>query len=83
MVGIAALVGYLLQNICFDHAGARLTRVLRATTFRSLMNMEVGFYDQPDHTLGALTSRLATDAADVSLMVGRAWGELTQFIVYV
>lgn len=82
MVGIAALVGFTLQNVCFDRAGARLTRRLRAETFRTLLRQEVGFYDEEGHTLGALTSRLAKDVADVNLMVGRAWGELAQFIMY-
>lgn len=43
----------------------------------------MGFFDEDGHSLGAITSRLATDAADVSTMVSRAWGEVTQFIAYV
>jgi ABC-type multidrug transport system fused ATPase/permease subunit len=80
---LAALFGFTMQNVCFDYAGARLTRKLRSMAFRKLLTMEVGFYDEDGHTLGALTSRLATDVADVSLMVGRAWGETAQFFVYV
>jgi hypothetical protein len=72
-----------LQNVTFDYAGARLTRKLRSSAFRALLSMEVGFYDEEGHTLGALTARLASDASDVSLMVGRAWGETAQFFVYV
>lgn len=45
--------------------------------------MKVGFYDMPGHSLGALTSRLATDASRVCSMVGTSWGELSQFISYV
>jgi hypothetical protein len=77
-----ALFGFTMQNVCFDSAGAKLTRKLRSTAFRHLLHMEVGFYDEDNHPLGALTSRLASDAADVSLMVGLGWGETAQFFVY-
>jgi hypothetical protein len=80
MVGVASLIGFGMQLISFDKAGARLTRVLRNETFQSLLRQEVGFYDEEGHSLGALTARLATDAADVTVMVSRAWGEVAQFI---
>lgn len=80
MVGVGAFIGYCFQFICFDKAGARLTRNLRNETFAILLRQEVGFYDEEGHSLGALTSRLATDVADVTMMVTRAWGEVGQFI---
>lgn len=83
IVGIAALIGFAMQLISFDKAGARLTRVIRNETFQSLLRQEIGFYDEDGHSLGALTSRLATDAADVTSMVSKAWGEVTQFVAYV
>lgn len=66
-----------------DRAGAQLTRSLRTETFRSLLRQEVGFYDDKKHTLGVLTSRLALDTADVTVMVSRAWGDVAQFVAYV
>lgn len=83
VVGIASLIGFAMQLISFDKAGARLTRVLRNETFQSLMRQEIGFYDEEGHSLGVLTARLATDAADVTVMVSRAWGEVAQFIACV
>ncbi len=61
----------------------RLTRVLRSETFGSLLRQPVSFFDEKGHSIGILTSRLATDTADVAMMVSRAWGEIAQFIVYV
>lgn len=83
MVGVASFIGFALQLLCFDKAGARLTRVIRNETFQSLLRQEIGFYDEDGHSLGALTSRLATDAADVTSMVSKAWGEVAQFIATV
>ena len=83
MVGVASLIGFGMQLISFDKAGARLTHVLRYETFQSLLHQEIVFYDEEGHSLGALTARLATDAADVTVMVSRAWGEVAQFIAYV
>lgn len=83
MIGVASFVGHCLQNIMMDHAGARLTRTLRADVFRHLLHLEVGFYDEDGHSLGALTSRLASDVADVTMMVSRAWGDVAQFVAYV
>lgn len=69
--------------VSFDKAGARLTRVIRNEAFESLLRQEVGFYDADGHSIGTITARLATDAADVALMVSKAWGEVAQFVSYV
>jgi len=80
ILGVAGFVGFAMQTMSLERIGASLTRTLRRITFQNLLNQEIGFYDQPGHTLGALTSRLATDAAHVTDMVSKAWGEIAQFV---
>eukprot|EP00026_Physarum_polycephalum_P000633 Phypoly_transcript_00634.p1 GENE.Phypoly_transcript_00634~~Phypoly_transcript_00634.p1 ORF type:complete len:1124 (+),score=212.16 Phypoly_transcript_00634:900-4271(+) len=83
MIGLANLFGFGLQYSLAEIVGARLTRVLRNEMFSSLLRQDVGFYDTPGHTIGALTGRLAKDTADATLLVSKAWGEVIQFITAV
>ncbi|KAJ3070270.1 ATP-binding cassette, sub-B (MDR TAP), member 4 [Podochytrium sp. JEL0797] len=80
-IGVGAFVFYTMQFIGFEMAGSALTRRIRVMTFKSLMRQEVGFFDDEAHTLGALTSRLALDAAKVGDLVTKVWADLTQIIV--
>ncbi|KAJ3053457.1 Multidrug resistance protein 1 [Rhizophlyctis rosea] len=81
LLGLAALVSFFMQVNTFEAAGASLTRRLRAQVFHALMRQEVGFFDEEGHSLGALTSRLATDAAAVCDMVTKTWGDIVQLFV--
>jgi ABC-type multidrug transport system fused ATPase/permease subunit len=66
--------------VMFAVAGARLTERLRAKVFSVLMTQEVGYFDDEENTLGAVTSRLATDAASVADMITKVWGDIVQLI---
>jgi ABC-type multidrug transport system fused ATPase/permease subunit len=66
------------QTYFFELAGAKMTLRLRSMTFKALMRQEVGFFDEDGHSLGALTSRLAVDAASVGEMVTKVWGDVAQ-----
>lgn len=81
VLGIAALFSFFLQVASFEVAGERFTKRFRGMLFRSLLRQEVGFYDEDEHSMGALTSRLAVDAANVNEMVTKVWGDVTQVIV--
>ncbi|KAG2188229.1 hypothetical protein INT44_000981 [Umbelopsis vinacea] len=81
VIGIAALFSFFLQVAAFEVAGERFTKRFRGMLFRSLLKQEVGFYDEDEHSMGALTSRLAVDAANVNEMVTKVWGDVTQVIV--
>ena len=101
IVAVAQLVFTLLRIGCFVVAGERLTRRLRAMTYRAILRQEVrasggvdarlqcvslrhgaihhrdcavarftntaqvSFFDDPKNSVGRLSTRLATDAADV------------------
>ena len=38
---------------------------LRLQTFYSLLRQDISYFDDPKHSTGALTTRLATDASQV------------------
>ncbi|KAJ3348517.1 Multidrug resistance protein 1 [Entophlyctis luteolus] len=81
VIGLATFVCFSLQFIGFELAGASLTRRLRLITFKAMVRQEVGFFDQEEHSLGALTSRLAIDASKVGELITKVWADLAQLIV--
>lgn len=81
VIGIAAFIGFTTQVISFETAGERYTKRLRGDIFRAFMKQEVGFYDDEDNSLGALTSKLAIDSKNVNELVTKTWGDITQIIV--
>ncbi|KAI8638525.1 putative ABC transporter protein [Parasitella parasitica] len=81
IIGIAAFVGFTTQVVSFEVAGERYTKRLRADIFRAFMRQEVGFFDDEDNSLGALTSKLAIDSKNVNELVTKTWGDITQIIV--
>ena len=62
---IAVCLCLLFQQYCFGQSGERLTKRLRLLTFQNLLRQDVAYFDDPHHATGALTARLAGDAAMV------------------
>ncbi|KAL0087186.1 P-loop containing nucleoside triphosphate hydrolase protein [Phycomyces blakesleeanus] len=81
VIGIAAFFAFAAQVICFEVAGERFTKRLRGDVFRAFMRQEIGYFDEPEHNLGALTSKLAIDSKNVNELVTKTWGDITQIIV--
>jgi hypothetical protein len=49
----------------FGISGENLTRRLRSKGFKTMLSQEIGWFDEPDNNIGALTTRLAVEAAAV------------------
>lgn len=81
ILGLFAFLGFSLQVISFEVAGAKYTRVLRSRLFKSYMKQEIGFFDQDENNVGSLTSKLAIDAKCVNELVTKVWGDVVQIIV--
>lgn len=47
--------------------GEHLTKRMRCLAFASILRQDVGFFDLPENSTGALTSKLASDAALVKV----------------
>ncbi|KAI9011907.1 putative ABC transporter protein [Phycomyces nitens] len=81
IIGIGAFVGHGGQLAIFNVVGERYTKRLRSEIFRAYMRQEIGFFDQSDNTIGALTSKLSIDAKNVNELITKVWGDLTQLLV--
>jgi ATP-binding cassette, subfamily B (MDR/TAP), member 1 len=76
-IGGGAFIGNLLQFGMLGVSGERLTRKLRILSFRALLRQDMGYFDEKDNSVGALTTRLATEATLVKGITGNMLGIAT------
>ncbi|XP_061572811.1 ATP-binding cassette, sub-family B (MDR/TAP), member 4 [Cololabis saira] len=77
-IGGVAFVTMFLQGFCFGKSGECLTLKLRLGAFKSMLRQDLGWFDLPKNSVGALTTRLATDAAQVQGASGARMATLAQ-----
>lgn len=83
VIAIVAFIAFSTQIISFEIAGERYTERLRGAMFRAYMRQEVGYFDQEENSVGALTTRIAVDAKNVNELVTKVWGDVIQLSVTV
>ncbi|KAM7316122.1 hypothetical protein ACRRTK_024802 [Alexandromys fortis] len=66
------------QGFTFGKAGEILTKRLRYNVFKSMLRQDMSWFDDHRNSTGALTTRLASDAADVKGAVGSRLAVTTQ-----
>ncbi|XP_015822022.1 bile salt export pump isoform X2 [Nothobranchius furzeri] len=74
IVAIISFFSQFLQGYAFAKSGELLTRRLRKVGFQAMLRQEVGWFDDPKNSPGALTTRLATDASMVQGATGSQIG---------
>ncbi|XP_050236010.1 ABC transporter B family member 11-like [Mercurialis annua] len=79
-LGLASLVVYPLRTYFFSVAGSKLIQRIRSLCFEKVVHMEIGWFDDPEHSSGAIGARLSADAAAVRALVGDALAQLVQNI---
>ncbi|XP_068091617.1 ATP-dependent translocase ABCB1 isoform X2 [Hyperolius riggenbachi] len=79
-LGGASFITFSLQGYTFGKAGEILTMRLRLLTFKSMLRQEIGWFDDKKNSTGALTTRLASDAAQVQGATGSRLALLAQNI---
>ncbi|XP_027334212.1 ABC transporter B family member 4-like isoform X2 [Abrus precatorius] len=78
VLGLASLLVIPAQAFFFSVAGCKLIQRIRLMCFEKVVNMEIGWFDEPDNSSGAIGARLSADAASVRALVGDALGQLVQ-----
>ncbi|XP_051118930.1 ABC transporter B family member 11-like [Andrographis paniculata] len=78
VLGVASLVAYPARTYLFGVAGNKLVRRIRLMCFEKLVNMEVGWYDEPENSSGMIGARLSADAASVRALVGDSLAQMVQ-----
>lgn len=63
--GAIMWISAMLQTYWFNMAGVYLTTRIRSQTFSAMMKQEMGWFDDEQNSIGALSARLTGDAAHV------------------
>ncbi|KAJ3148525.1 hypothetical protein HDU89_004622 [Geranomyces variabilis] len=74
IIAVASFFGLWFQTYFFGIIAAVLATRLRAAMFGSMLNQEMSFFDDDSNSLGALTTRLASEAAKISETVTEVGG---------
>ncbi|CAN1292999.1 ABC transporter B family member 11 [Linum perenne] len=77
-LGLATLVAYPIMSYLFAVAGSKLIQRIRSMCFEKVVHTEIGWFDDPDHSSGAIGARLSADAAIVRSLVGDVLAETVQ-----
>ncbi|KAJ1100830.1 hypothetical protein NDU88_005905 [Pleurodeles waltl] len=80
VLGGVSFVTFFLQGFTFGKAGEILTMRLRYMAFKAILRQDVGYFDDPKNSTGALTTRLATDASQVQGATGSRLALIAQNI---
>lgn len=78
ILAICSFVTNFSQTFFFQYSAQKLTRRLRAMSFRTILRQEVGFFDEESNSTGVLTTRLAEDANLVPGLTGPTFGGIIQ-----
>ncbi|CAK8671951.1 unnamed protein product [Clavelina lepadiformis] len=79
-IAVVSFITYFLQNYMFAKSGEILTRRLRKMGFECMLRQDIGWYDDHRNNPGALSTRLATDAAYVKGATGAQIGIIVSAI---
>ena len=77
-LGVASLLAIPVRAYFFSVAGFKLIQRIRLMCFEKVVHMEVGWFDEPENSSGAIGARLSVDAASVRALVGDTLGQLVQ-----
>ncbi|KAK1412487.1 hypothetical protein QVD17_33778 [Tagetes erecta] len=78
ILGVVSFLAYPGRSYLFSVAGSKLIKRIRSLCFEKVISMEVGWFDKPENSSGAVGARLSTDAASVRGLVGDALAQLVQ-----
>uniref|UniRef100_A0A672QJT4 ATP-binding cassette sub-family B member 5 n=1 Tax=Sinocyclocheilus grahami TaxID=75366 RepID=A0A672QJT4_SINGR len=77
-IGVVSFFTLFFQGFCFGKAGEILTMRLRFKAFNAMMRQDLSWYDNTKNSVGALTTRLAADTAQVQGATGVRLATLAQ-----
>ncbi|UJR23295.1 hypothetical protein I4U23_026311 [Adineta vaga] len=81
--GICGFIVQSSQIFLFAWSGEALTKRLRSKTFRAILRQDIAFFDEPEHSSGALCTYLATEASAVQGASGVRLGVFFQNFITV
>lgn len=78
VLGAVSFLACPARTYFFGVAGCRLIKRVRSMCFEKVIRMEVGWFDEPEHSSGVIGARLSADASTVRGLVGDALAQIVQ-----
>ena len=70
LIGVGGALFQMISSLTLAKAGEELTMRMRTISFRSMLRQEISWFDLDENNLGALVTRLSTDAASLKGFTG-------------
>ncbi|KAK9983465.1 hypothetical protein SO802_032990 [Lithocarpus litseifolius] len=83
VLGAVSFLSSPARSYLFSVAGCKLIERIRIMCFEKVVHKEIGWFDEPKNSSGAIGARLSADAATVRALVGDALGQIVQSIASV
>ncbi|CAF3793980.1 unnamed protein product [Rotaria sordida] len=80
ILGFISGIAQLLSNAGFSISGEALTMRMRKLTFAAMIRQDMNYFDRKENSVGALVTRLSSDAAALKGMTGIRIGIIVQTI---
>ena len=68
-IGLGACITQFLSSFSFAKSGEALTMRMRTITFGAMIRQEMSFFDQEENSVGALVTRLSSDASALKVLL--------------
>lgn len=84
LLGFGNLIGFSGSMALLGYGSGKMTTRLKTWCFEKILNFEIGFFDESNNTIGALTTRLSNDASDVQSATGsrKVFNTFFNYLIY-
>lgn len=76
MLGLVQFLAYAGQGAALAYCSERLIHRARDQAFRTMLRQDIAYFDQEEHTAGALTTYLSTETTHLAGLSGTTLGTL-------
>ncbi|KAK9375957.1 P-loop containing nucleoside triphosphate hydrolase protein [Lipomyces chichibuensis] len=81
MHGAILFISSTTGGCMFGYSSSRLVRRIRTLSFRQLLRQDISYFDADEHSVGALTAGLASDAQSIEALGGSTTNKLVESMV--
>ncbi|XP_070044100.1 ABC transporter B family member 21-like isoform X2 [Nicotiana tomentosiformis] len=78
VIATILLISSPLETLFFTVAGCKLIQRIRSMCFQKVVHMEIGWFDEPENSVGGIATKLSADAALVRVLVGDILAKITK-----
>ncbi|UJR37711.1 hypothetical protein I4U23_030406 [Adineta vaga] len=78
LIGLAGGLAQFFESYAFAKSGEALTKRMRILTFSAMLRQEMGYFDMEANSVGALVTRLSSDASALKGLTGVRIGIIMQ-----